>query len=66
MRIKEYRTREIISILALNGYTLLRQGKGCHSVYSNGVRNISIPTNSKRLNKMLFARLVKEYGLIVK
>lgn len=65
MRKKEFATREAVAILAANGFVFVRHGKGAHAVYSNGKSSISIPTNSKSINKMLFARIIKENGLRV-
>lgn len=63
MRIKEFTTREALAIIAVNGYHFFRAGKGGHMIYSNGHTSISIPTHSKHVNKMLFARIAKENGL---
>lgn len=63
MRIKEYNTRDVIAILAANGYELLRTTKSSHNIYSDGVHTVSIPIQNKTVNKMLFARIVKENGL---
>ncbi|MDD6991607.1 MAG: type II toxin-antitoxin system HicA family toxin [Oscillospiraceae bacterium] len=65
MRKKEFATREAVAILAANGFSFLRPGKGGHSIYSNGKSSISIPVHSKTVNKMLFARIIKENGLRV-
>ena len=65
MRKKEFATREAVSILAANGFSFLRPGKGGHSIYSNGKANISIPVHGKTINKMMFARIIKENGLKV-
>lgn len=63
MHIKEFATREALAILTANGYQLTRAGKGGHKIYTNGQTSISIPTHSKSINKMLFARIIKENGL---
>ena len=63
MRIKEYSTREAVAFLAASGFTFSRHGKGGHTIYSNGTSNISLPTHSKTINRMLFARIVKENRL---
>lgn len=65
MRKKEFATREAVAILAANGFSFLKPGKGGHSIYSNGKSSISIPVHNKTVNKMLFARIIKENGLRV-
>ena len=65
MRKKDFATREAVAILAANGFSFLRFGKGGHSIYSNGKASISIPVHNKTVNKMLFARIIKENGLRV-
>ena len=62
---KEYSTREAILILWKNGYKLLRTTKSSHNIYSNGVHIISIPVQNKSVNKMMFARIIKENDLTV-
>lgn len=63
--VKEYTSREVKSILKRNGFYFLREAKGSHTVYSNGIKTISIPTkgSGKAVNKMMFLRLVKENSL---
>ena len=65
MKKKEYSTKEVLAILDSNGYQLLRTTKGSHKIYSDGVHTISVPTQNKMVNKMLFARLVRENNLII-
>lgn len=65
MKKKEYSTKEVLAILDNNGYSLLRTTKGSHKIYSDGVHTISVPTQNKMVNKMLFARLVRENNLII-
>ena len=65
MKKREYSTKEVLAILDSNGYYLLRTTKGSHKIYSDGVHTISIPTKNKMVNKMLFARLVRENNLII-
>lgn len=65
MKKKEYSTKEVLAILDSNGYRLLRTTKGSHKIYSDGVHTISVPTQNKMVNKMLFARLVRENNLII-
>ena len=65
MKKKEYSTKEVLAILDNNGYYLLRTTKGSHKIDSDGVHTISIPTQNKMVNKMLFARLVRENNLII-
>jgi len=65
MKKKEYSTIEVLGILRSNGYTLCRQTGSSHQVFTNGKNKISIPTSRKTVNKMLFARLVREYNLVL-
>ena len=65
MKKREYSTKEVLAILDSNGYHLLRTTKGSHKIYSDGIHIISIPVQNKTVNKMLFARLVKENNLIL-
>ena len=65
MKEREYSTKEVLAILDSNGYHLLRTTKGSHKIYSDGVHTISVPTQNKMVNKMLFARLVRENNLII-
>lgn len=56
--------KDMISVLKMNGYTLDKhRGKGSHTVYTNGVRCISLGTCN--YNRMIFKRLIKEYNLVV-
>lgn len=64
MKVKEYSTREVIALLERNGYLFKRTAKGSHKVYSNGVNSIAIPVQHKSINRVMFARLIKENGLI--
>lgn len=58
-----YTKRDVQRILKANGYTLQSgRGKGSHSIYKNGSRTIAL---SNSFNKMIFQRLIKEYGLVV-
>lgn len=66
MRIKEYSCREIKKIMKQNGFEIAREPKGSHVIFQKGSHTISIPFNSKSVNKMLFLRLIKENDLIVK
>lgn len=63
--IKEFTSREVKSILKRNGFYFLREAKGSHTIYSNGIRTISIPTkgSGRTINKMMFLRLAKENSL---
>ena len=65
MKKREYSTKEVLAILDSNGYHLLGTTKGRHKIYSDGVHTISVPTQNKMVNKMLFARLVRENNLII-
>ena len=64
MKIKEYSTREVIELLERNGYIFKRSTKGSHKIYSNGESSIAIPVQHKSVNRVMFARLVKENNLI--
>jgi predicted RNA binding protein YcfA (HicA-like mRNA interferase family) len=53
------KARELIKILELNNYTLLRQNK--HAIFSNGTSTISIPVhNGKDMNRKLVAGILKQ------
>lgn len=64
MQLKEFSVREVQNILARNGFIPVRT-KGSHRIYSNGSCQISIPSQKKTVNKMLFLRLVKENNIII-
>lgn len=65
MKTKEYSVREVIDLLEQNGYVFKRTTKGSHKIYSNGERSIAIPVQHKSVNRVMFARLIKENGLAV-
>lgn len=64
MFIKEYSVREVQDILSRNGFTYLRT-HGSHRIYSNGNCSVSIPSQKKTVNKMLFLRIIKENNLML-
>lgn len=65
MKTREYSTREVIELLERNGYLFKRVAKGSHKIYSNGKKSIAIPVQHKSINRVMFARIIKENELSV-
>jgi predicted RNA binding protein YcfA (HicA-like mRNA interferase family) len=61
---KTYDKKDIKRILRNNGYTLHHQ-KGSHEIYKNE-NGQHLTIRFRDCNKMVFQRLIKEYGLEVK
>ena len=64
---KDYTIRDIRKIMRLNGYTT-DYYKGGHQIFTNGHNTISIPSHTSKhkcINRYLFNRIVKTYGLLL-
>ena len=57
---KQYTEKEFNIILLKNGYHHVRTS-GSHSIYTNGIRTISVPMS---YNCCILRRLIKENSLI--
>lgn len=60
-KMKVYNTREAMKIARKNGWELVRT-KADHYIYEHPDHNKHLTIN-KNLNRMVFERLIKEYGL---
>lgn len=57
---KIYTRKECLAILKNNNYVYERSSGG-HDIYKKGDKTLSVP--SKKINPMLFRRLMKEFNL---
>lgn len=51
----------VIDILKQHGYTFLRQGKGAHEIWTNGVRNQTVSKNMPA--RPMANQIMKQSGL---
>ena len=65
---KVYNTKEVIKVLKVNGYVVIRQNGGSHAIWFNAEKNdrFVLPTghHAKEINRMLWQRIVKEHHII--
>lgn len=62
MKARTYSERDFLQILKDNGYYFLRNDKGDHQIFTNGVDKITI---NKKLNKMVARKIIKNKNLKV-
>jgi len=64
---RNYTRREFTQLLKEEGYYPLKEGKGSHEIWYNGVNRISVPgLGKKTLSKGVMRQLINKYNLNIK